>query len=281
MTPAEAIALIGARLREGGINDSREAWIILEVASGEPRTRFVTDPDRALEAGVIGRAIELAERRAAGSPMSHIRGWRDFWKARFIVTPDVLDPRPETEVLVAAALEEAFADVLDLGSGSGCILLSLLAERTQARGVGLELSPAAIKVAQRNAEALGLAGRAGFVESDWFTRLRGRYDLIVSNPPYIAEAEMAGLARELAHEPQGALNDGGDGLSAYRAIAAGLGDHLAPGGRVLLEIGPTQGAAVSEMLAGAGLTGIEVLPDLDGRDRVVRARAADARADEG
>ncbi len=261
-----------ARLEGSGVAaPARDVRLMLEAVLGlEPGmlvARF-----RPLEPGELARFEEMLARRAAREPMSHIRGWREFWGRRFAVTPEVLDPRPETEMLVAAALEEPFRDVLDLGSGSGCILLTLLAERPEARGVGLEISPGAIAVAERNAAALGLDGRAGFVLSDWYGRLRGRYDLIVSNPPYIAEDEMAGLAPELAHEPRGALTDGGDGLGAYRAIAAGLGDHLAPGGRVLVEIGPTQGAAVSALFEAAGLTDCRVLPDFDGRDRVVAAR---------
>ncbi|MBS8227449.1 peptide chain release factor N(5)-glutamine methyltransferase [Vannielia litorea] len=263
-----------ARLESAGIEGAqREVRQILEAVLGlEPGllvARF-----RPLEASEMQRFDAFLTRRAAREPMSHIRGWREFWGHRFEVTPEVLDPRPETEVLVAEALKEPFADVLDLGSGSGCILLSLLAECASARGVGLELSPGAIAVAERNAAALGLAGRAGFVRSDWYERLRGRFDLIVSNPPYIAEQEMAGLAPELAHEPRAALTDGADGLSAYRAIAEGLGHHLAPGGRVLVEIGPTQGAAVRAIFAATGLGEISVLPDLDGRDRVVSGRAA-------
>jgi release factor glutamine methyltransferase len=188
------------------------------------------------------------------------------------VTPDVLDPRPETEVLVAAALEAGFRRVLDLGVGSGAILLSLLADRAEATGVGTDLSAAALAVAQANADALGVAARVGFQQADWFSGLVGQFDLIVSNPPYIAEDEMSGLAPEVRDwEPWLALTPGGDGLAAYRAIAAGVGAHLAPGGRVILEIGPTQGAAVAALLAEAGLEGVAVRPDLDGRDRIVAA----------
>ncbi|WP_315898483.1 peptide chain release factor N(5)-glutamine methyltransferase [Vannielia litorea] len=272
-TVGAALGAVAGVLGAGGVEGAqREASMILAHVLSVPRDRVGLMRDDPLQADALTEAEALAARRAAGEPMSHIRGWREFWGRRFIVTADVLDPRPETEILVAAALEEPFADVLDLGSGSGCILLSLLAEREDARGVGLEISAPAIAVAERNAEAVGLKGRAGFVQSDWYARLRGRFDLIVSNPPYIAQDEMAGLARELAHEPQGALTDGGDGLSAYRAIAAGLGDHLAPGGRVLVEIGPTQGAAVAALFEAAGLRDVAVRPDLDGRDRVVTGR---------
>ncbi|SIN98170.1 peptide chain release factor N(5)-glutamine methyltransferase [Vannielia litorea] len=274
------MSTVGAGLRRvadllagAGIGDApREASMLLAEALGVERDRLALRRDELLDAEALARAEALAARRAGGEPMSHIRGWREFWGRRFKVDARVLDPRPETEVLVAAALEEPFGDVLDLGSGSGCILLTLLAERQQARGVGTDVSGAALEVARENARALGLERRAGFIETDWCAGLRGRFDLIVSNPPYIAEAEMAGLQRELAHEPRGALTDGGDGLSAYRAIAGGLGDRLAKGGRVLVEIGPTQGRAVSALFDAVGLADIRVLPDLDGRDRVVAAR---------
>jgi release factor glutamine methyltransferase len=211
--------------------------------------------------------------RAGGMPVSALLGYREFYGRRFTVTQDVLDPRPETECLVELALQEDFAEVLDLGTGTGCILLTLLAERPGATGVGTDISARALDVARGNAAALGVDGRLWLTESDWFRWVDGRFDLIVSNPPYIAAGEMAGLAPEVRdHDPHGALTDGGDGLGAYRAIAAGLGDHLAPGGRVLLEIGPTQGAAVTGLLQAAGLQQVAIHPDLDGRDRVVSAR---------
>ena len=148
----------------------------------------------------------------------------------------------------------------------------MLAETGQASGLGVDLSPAALGVAESNARALGLLDRARFAASDWFAAVTGRFDLIVSNPPYIAAAEMAALAPEVRdHEPRLALTDGADGLTAYRAIAAGAVAALAPGGRLIVEIGPTQGAAVAGMFAAAGLAEVRVLRDMDGRDRVVAA----------
>ena len=208
--------------------------------------------------------------RVMRRPVAQITGQRLFWGRPFRVTADTLDPRPETEVLIAAALEARFGSVLDLGTGTGAILLTLLAERPAARGTGVDLSPAALAVAQGNAAALGLLERSKWMESEWFASVSGQFDLIVSNPPYIAAAEMAALAPEVRDwEPAMALTDGGDGLGAYRAISAGVGRHLAPGGRLLVEIGPTQGAAVVELLRRAGLVDLRVIPDLDGRDRVV------------
>ncbi|TAG13666.1 MAG: peptide chain release factor N(5)-glutamine methyltransferase, partial [Rhodobacterales bacterium] len=201
-----------------------------------------------------------------------ITGRRLFWGLEFRVTPDTLDPRPETETLVAEALTRPFLKILDLGTGTGCILLACLKHMPMARGMGVDASPAALAVAARNAADLGLEGRARFLQSDWFSAVDGQFDLIVSNPPYIAAEEMAALAPDVRDwEPHLALTPGGDGLDAYRAIARGAGARLVPGGRLLLEIGPTQGAAVVAMLEGAGLTGLSILPDMDGRDRVVTA----------
>jgi release factor glutamine methyltransferase len=211
----------------------------------------------------------LIQRRARREPISHIIGKRAFWMHDFEVTPDVLDPRPDTETLVEAALAQPFATVLDLGTGSGCILLSLLHERPAAHGVGTDISEAALAVARRNADRVGVADRVDWALSDWFSAVTGTFDLIVSNPPYIAKAEMPDLAPELGFEPRDALTDEADGLSAYRAIASGAADHLVPGGRLLVEIGHTQGEAVTALFSAAGFADVTVVPDLDGRDRVV------------
>ncbi|SLN64988.1 Release factor glutamine methyltransferase [Aquimixticola soesokkakensis] len=211
--------------------------------------------------------------RLTRQPVSQIIGKRAFYGREFRVTPDTLDPRPDTEALISAALRAPATRLLDLGTGTGCILLTLLAELPQASGVGADVSAAALTVAQSNAQALGLGARAAFLWSDWFSQIAGRFDLITANPPYIALCEMAGLAPELAHEPRMALTDESDGLTAYRAICARVRDYLAPEGRLLVEIGPTQGTAVSQLMRDAGLVAVEILPDLDGRDRVVAAHA--------
>lgn len=268
-----ALIAASARLAAAGVDDpALDARLLVAAAVGLAPDRLRLDPDRALGPQAEGRLEALLAARAARQPMGQLLGFRDFWKHRFLVTPDVLDPRPDTEALVAEALRRPFARVLDLGTGSGAILLSLLAERPAATGLGTDLSEAALAVARRNAAALGLSGRAEFRRADWFAGVEGRFDLIVSNPPYIAEAEMAGLAPEVRDwEPHLALTPGGDGLAAYRAIAAGAAAHLAPGGRLVVEIGAAQGPAVAAILAGAGLGSVRVLPDLDGRDRVVTA----------
>ncbi|MEM7718175.1 MAG: peptide chain release factor N(5)-glutamine methyltransferase [Pseudomonadota bacterium] len=216
---------------------------------------------------------ELVMRRADREPFSHIAGHRAFWTHQFRVTPDVLDPRPETERLVELALAEPFAKVLDLGTGSGCIVISLLAARPEAKGVGTDISEQAVLIAGENAKAIGVADRLVLPLSEWFDDVGGRFDLIVSNPPYIAAAEMAGLQPEVRdHEPHLALTDGADGLTAYRVIAAQVRDHLRPGGRVLVEIGATQGTQVAALFSTAGLADVRVHTDLNGKDRVVEAR---------
>ena len=219
-----------------------------------------------------GRFYDVVLERMARKPLSHLVGYRDFYKSRFIVSAEVLDPRPDKEALVRAAMSEPFSDVLDLGTGTGCILISLLAERNQATGIGTDISPTALEIAGMNAVALGVAPRCDFLQSNWYEFVGGQFDLIVSNPPYIAADEMAGLAPELSYEPRIALTDEGDGLSAYRTITAGAGAHLKPGGRLMVEIGLTQGKMVSDMFMQAGFQEISVLPDLDGRDRVVSGR---------
>lgn len=207
-------------------------------------------------------------RRMQRQPVSHIIGKRAFWTHELIVTPDVLDPRPDTEALVEAALRLPWQSVLDLGTGSGAIILSLLAERPQAHAVASDISPAALAVAKRNAVQLGLS--PGFVHSDWFENISGRFDLIVSNPPYIAASEMADLEPEVRKwEPRNALTDEGDGLGAYRIICGGAGRHLNPDGVLMVEIGELQAAGVSALMAAAGFCNIKVINDLNDKNRVV------------
>ena len=276
MTAAEALAAAAARLSAAGVEGAaRDArWLLAHVMGCDPGAvaARLSDP---LPPGALGAFEAAVTARAARQPVAQITGRREFWGRPFRVTPDVLDPRPDTEALVALALAEPFATVLDLGTGSGCLLVTLLAEGPAATGIGTDVSEAALGVASANARALGVAARATVLRADWFGGVSGRFDLIVSNPPYIAAAEMAGLAPEVRDwEPRGALTDGADGLSAYRAIAAGAGAHLAPGGRLIVEIGATQGPAVAAIFSAAGLASVEVHPDLEGRDRVVCAREA-------
>jgi release factor glutamine methyltransferase len=255
------------RLRDAGVPDPERDvrrlfhWAFDGASEDAPGAQACRD--------VFDRAVE---RRAARVPVSHIVGRRAFWKHVFAVTPDVLDPRPETETLIEAALLAPFGSVLDLGTGSGCILLSLLSERPDATGLGTDISRAALAVARGNADAFGISARARFRRTDWLEGIEDRFDLIVSNPPYIAETEMAGLSPEVLHEPQIALTPGGDGLDAYRRIARDAPARLEPGGRLIVEIGPTQAGAVRGLLSEAGLGEIVLLQDLDGRDRCILAK---------
>ena len=262
-------------IQENVPNAAGEARHLMAAALGVGKDRVTLHLQDAL--GDIEEAafFESILARQNGHPVSHLLGGRDFYDRWFIVNENVLDPRPETEVLVQQALSEPFVDVLDLGTGSGAILLTLLAEREDAIGVGIDISETALDVATRNAEALGVSARVHFEVSDWYGAVGGEYDLIVSNPPYIAVDEMPLLQREVQQfEPRIALTDEADGLTFYQTIAAGAPLHLRPGGRLMVEIGPTQAAAVSDMMARAGLTHIKVIPDLDGRDRVVIAQMA-------
>lgn len=277
MTGNEALRAAIPRLAVAGIPDApRDARALLAHATGIAPDRLTLHLADPLAPAAIAAFNTAITRRAAREPVSHITGTRLFWGRSFRVTPDTLDPRPETEILVQAALSEPFLKVLDLGTGSGCILLSCLADMPMAQGIGSDIHPATLAVAQANARDLRLSARARFLLSDWFAAIPGRFDLILSNPPYITDAEMAVLSPEVLHEPRRALTPGGDGLAAYRAIAQGAPARLMPQGRLIVEIGPTQGAAVTALFAAQGLQDIRILPDLDGRDRVVCAcKAAD------
>ena len=261
-------------LQAAGVADpARDARRLLAHAMGIAADRMNLHLADVLDPAQSAAFDAAIARRAGRQPVSQIIGRRDFYGRSFRVTADTLDPRPETECLIEAALAEPFSRVLDLGAGTGCILLTLLAERPSASGLGVDISDAALVVARDNAKALGLTARAGFQRSDWFSAVSGQFDLIVANPPYIAQAEMAALAPEVRDwEPHLALTAGADGLAAYRVIAAGAGAHLSAQGRILVEIGPTQRAGVTRLFRDAGFSDLVALPDLDGRDRLVAAR---------
>ncbi len=271
--PSVSGAVAEGRSLLSGPEAARDAKLLLALAARVPVERLAHLSPADLSDGVIDRYHGFLARRAQGEPVSHIRGLRAFWHHDFEVTSDVLDPRPETETLVELALETHFDTVLDLGTGSGCILLSLLAERPDATGLGVDLSEAALQVAARNRSRLGLEARADLKASDWYSAVVGRYDLIVSNPPYIDEEVYETLSREVReYEPRLALTPGADGTRPYPEIARGAVQHLKPGGRLLVEIGYDQGPAVAASLAGAGFAQVSVHQDLGGRDRVVSAR---------
>ena len=270
MTGAGALARAVRILTDAGVDGApRDARLLLAHALGTGADRLTLILHDTVPTDALARFDSLVGQRASRVPVAYLIGRRQFFGRDFIVTPAVLDPRGDTETLIAAALARPFTRLLDLGTGSGAIACTLLAERAETTGVATDLSPAALDVARRNAAALGVADRVVFVESDWFGLLNGRFDLIVSNPPYIAAAEMPGLSPEVRNEPRAALTDDADGLTAYRAITAGAGAHLTKGGRLLVEVGAAQGAEVSALCAAAGFAQVVVSKDIDGRDRCV------------
>lgn len=245
----------------------------------------VDEPAR--EARLLSRAARdpsefdnFVARRATREPFAYIVGSREFWSLDFEVTPDVLIPRPDSETLVEVALKASSAApprrIVDLGTGSGCLLMALLSEWPQATGLAVDISPAALAVARRNAERLGLSSRIEFACCDFEAVPGGPFDLAVSNPPYIPTDEIAGLQPDVASfEPKGALDGGTDGLEAYRSLARALPELLVPGGRVLLEIGWTQAEQVRNILQKQGFDSIRVIKDLAGHDRIVEAMRPD------
>lgn len=247
-----------------------DARLLLQHAAQVSREDLILEPDRPLEADAAEMFRILIDRRVRREPVSRILGTREFYGRPFTVTPAVLDPRPDTETLIDAALRILPRDarILDLGTGSGAILLTLLAERGDATGVGVDVSPDALAVARRNAVACGVAGRAELVEGSWFGPVTGTFDLIVSNPPYITRADIAALDPDVrCFDPTLALDGGSDGLEAYRAIAAGAGRVLSAIGHILVEIGAGQETDVNVIFANAGFASAGMHCDLGGHVR--------------
>ncbi|MEM7058078.1 MAG: peptide chain release factor N(5)-glutamine methyltransferase [Pseudomonadota bacterium] len=275
-TRAYLILAASVALKRAGVEDpGRESRLLMRWVSGLSGAGLAAaEHDICPEDQHHRFAMGLA-RRIAREPLSHITGRRAFWSREFRVTPDVLDPRPETESLLAEALHRGpFGRVLDLGTGSGCLIISLLAEWPQATGTATDISGRALDVAAQNAKIHGVTPRLDLVKTDWIEGLEGPFDLIVSNPPYIREDEMPHLSPEVRdHEPALALSPGGDGLAAYRAISASIHGVLGPGGLLMVEIGATQSMEVSAILANAGWSVRAVIPDLDQRPRVIVAQA--------
>ncbi|MFT6582166.1 MAG: release factor glutamine methyltransferase [Alphaproteobacteria bacterium] len=257
-----------------------EARLLLAHASGLSVTTLLGYPERMVENHAV--FLDLIQRRAAREPIAHLVGYREFWSMPFKVTPDTLVPRPDTETVIEAVLK-FYADkpppgrVLDFGTGTGCLLLTLLSEFPSANGVGVDVSPNAIRVAQQNSAALGFDGaavsygrRATFVVSHWGDALSGKFDLIVSNPPYIPSAEIDGLEKDVsAFEPRLALSGGEDGLAAYRLLLPTLAKLLSPHGVVVLEFGDGQADAVSALVRDSGMAIVSVHADLGGWERCV------------
>ncbi len=276
---AEALASLEKTFKVAGIeNPAREARISLCAASGVSPVALIVEPREPLGCAAL-RVREVAERRATGEPLSRIVGKREFWGLSFAITPHVLDPRPETETIVEAALSilndrrEDQLRILDLGVGSGALLCALLTEFVAARGVGVDISADAAKVAQGNLQALGLSHRGEIRVGDWTSGLEGPFDLIVSNPPYIPTADLAELPREVRDfDPRLALDGGIDGLAAYRRILSESRRLLAPGGWLLVELGVDQAAAVTGIANLWCVSDVRTFWDLAGADRVVAAR---------
>lgn len=274
MTAAQAMVAATARLRAAGVPDpARDARVLLAHAAQVDATRVTLIAPEDIAPDIAERYDQLIALRAIRVPVSHLIGQRAFYGRAFKVSADVLDPRPESESLIEAALAEDFDRVLDLGVGSGCLLVTLLAERGEAQGTGVDLSEVACLQASANAVMQGVAARVNILQGSWFAPVEGRFDLIVANPPYLAAEEMDAVSPELRdHEPRMALTDEGDGLSAYREIASVAGSYLTSKGRVICEFGATQGADVRAIFEAEGWGDVSILPDLDGRDRVVVAR---------
>jgi release factor glutamine methyltransferase len=270
----------GQVLRAAAIESPRlEARLLLGHAMGATPEALLRDPGAPVPPEAAARFRAALAARLDAVPVAHILGTQGFWTLDLAVSPATLIPRPDSESLVEAALD-AFPDagaklrVLDLGTGTGCLLLAVLAERPLAFGVGVDLVPGAAALAAANAARNGLADRAAFLAGDWAASLSARFDLVLSNPPYIESAAIAGLMPEVArHEPRSALDGGADGLAAYRHLAAILPGLLAPGGVAVLELGAGQRQAVEALARGAGLVPSACRTDLGGVERALVLRA--------
>jgi release factor glutamine methyltransferase len=274
---AEALRESSRILEGSGVPEARrETSSLLSFVLGKDRTFLISHAEDPVDDNSLDQLREFVERRASGEPLQYITGVQDFYGREFRVTTDVLIPRPETELLVEAALEVAGRDetfICDVGTGSGCIALTLLCEIPNARAVAVDKSPAPLEVAKLNAEKLSVADRAEFVESDCFEALdpsKYQFDLIVSNPPYVSESALSGLQREVRdHEPLLALSPGPDGLGVIRRLLADAPAYLKPNGHMVMEIGFDQGEKVRSLIDETVWSLLEVRPDLQCIPRIV------------
>ena len=272
---------VARRLRDRGIDTpDLDARILVGHALGLDHAALVRTADRPLDASEIARIEALAARRLAREPVARITGIKEFWGLRFKITPAVLVPRPETETVVEQALAALDRNgprsrtlrIADLGVGSGAILIALLTELPNAEAIGTDRDPAALAIARENARRLGVAARACFVACDFGAGLAPGFDLVVTNPPYVRSAEIAGLELDVREfDPRGALDGGPDGLAAYRTIAVDAHRILAPDAHLIAEIGSRQGDAVAALFGAAGFGAVRIVPDLAGLSRVVAA----------
>ena len=273
-------SIAGEMLNAGFAEPRRQARRLIAATLYLSPAEVFAHPERALTLPQQARIAETLGRVLAREPLSRIVGLREFWGLEFLLSTDTLDPRPETETVVEAVLRRLPDHArpcrfLDLGTGSGCILLALLTEYPAATGLGVDIAAAAVSTARANAARLGLGDRARFAVGNWAQAVAGRFDAVVANPPYIAAPDIPRLPPEVRnHDPRRALDGGSDGLAAYRTIAADLSRLLAPAGFFACEIGSTQADAVSAILVGAGLRPDGVAFDIAGLPRCV---VADAR----
>ncbi|BCW87943.1 Release factor glutamine methyltransferase [Alphaproteobacteria bacterium SO-S41] len=265
----------GALIAAGIESPRREARLLLAHVLGLEASDLALEGEREVDAEVAGAFRTALARRAAHEPFAYIAGRRAFWSFDLEVTPATLIPRPDTETLVETALKlaghpAAPLEILDLGTGSGAILIALLAELPNATGFGVDVSEPALAIARRNALRSGVAARARFARSSWWSHVSGSFDLVVSNPPYIPTAEIAALDADVRdHEPRLALDGGPDGLAAYRAIASVAVSRLSPGGALIVEVGQGQAEDVARMFMASGFAATEIAADLAGIPRVV------------
>lgn len=268
---ASLLAAASARLKAAGCDTPvLDARLLLQAAAAISREELIMGPDRVLSPEQSATFEGFITRRERSEPVSRILGQREFYGRVFKVTPATLDPRPDTETIIEAALPlmGKAARLLDLGTGTGAIAITLLAERPDSTGVATDLSPAALAVAGENARALGVADRLALLQGSWFAPVSGRFNIILSNPPYIPSGEIAGLSPDVRNfDPGLALVGGIDGLEPYRVIASGAAAHLAGGGFVLVEIGAGQAEDVAAIFAGHGFREAGRHHDLGGHAR--------------
>jgi len=267
-------------LADAGIEaPRREARLLLSAALGDRPEALIACPEQDVAVEIATSFAGTVERRAARTPLAHILGRREFWSLDLAVTTETLIPRPDSEILVEAVLRhvgdrDAKLNILDLGTGSGSLLLALLSELPNASGVGVDRSAAAASIARDNARSLGLEERIALICGDWAGALAGAFDIVVSNPPYIRTSDLAGIMAEVRdHEPRLALDGGLDGLGAFAAILRDIDRLTFPGSVVALEVGFDQRDAVAGLMSAAGLGPVEVFPDLAGRPRVLLAKS--------
>lgn len=277
LTRDHAYRMLAWRLKEAGIDSpSLDARLLVMAACGCSEMDMIREPGKRISSEQELVLSGYESRRLAGEPVSRILGSREFWGLSFLIGPHSLDPRPDSETLIETSLKllsgHKSPRILDLGTGSGCLLISLLSELHDAEGIGIDLSQETLDLAQENAHRLSVSGRATFRHGRWAEGLAERFDLVISNPPYIPAADIDALSIEVrAHDPRLALDGGGDGLDAYRALAQAIPALLLPDAHAVIELGAGQGDDVSALFESAGLDIVTIVPDLSGMPRALVA----------